>query len=72
MDLKGENIFIDSGSGDCRIGDFGLSTLAKSSYNSTVIGTPEYTAPEVFNEYYGPKADCYSFGMCLLEMVTNH
>jgi WNK lysine deficient protein kinase len=29
-------------------------------------------SPEVFNEHYGPKADVYSFGMCLLEMVTNH
>ena len=37
-----------------------------------MLGTPEFMSPEVFNENYGPKADVYSFGMCVLEMVTNH
>jgi len=27
-------------------------------------------APEVFKSKYGVKADIYSFGMCLLEMIT--
>ena len=71
-DLKCDNIFINSENGKCRIGDFGLSTIARRSHNTTVLGTPEYIAPEVFNENYGSKADVYSFGMCVLEMVTHH
>jgi WNK lysine deficient protein kinase len=35
-----------------------------------MLGTPEYMAPEVFDERYGPRADVYSFGMCVLEMCT--
>lgn len=36
-----------------------------------VIGTPEFMAPEMYDEIYGPSVDIYSFGMCVLEMVTN-
>jgi len=28
-------------------------------------------APEMYEEVYGPSVDIYSFGMCVLEMVTN-
>lgn len=35
-----------------------------------MIGTPEYMAPELYEEDYTELADIYSFGMCLLEMVT--
>lgn len=27
-------------------------------------------APEIYDENYGPSCDIYSFGMCVLEMVT--
>lgn len=27
-------------------------------------------APEIYEENYGPSCDIYSFGMCVLEMVT--
>ncbi|CAO3653209.1 unnamed protein product [Mucor hiemalis] len=37
----------------------------------TVIGTPEFMAPEMYEEKgYSEKVDIYAFGMCLLEMVT--
>lgn len=37
----------------------------------TVIGTPEFMAPEMYEEKgYNEKVDIYAFGMCLLEMVT--
>lgn len=35
------------------------------------LGTPEFMAPEMYEEVYGPSVDIYSFGMCVLEMVTN-
>ncbi|KAI8561330.1 hypothetical protein RHMOL_Rhmol04G0330600 [Rhododendron molle] len=34
------------------------------------IGTPEFMAPEVYAEEYNELVDIYSFGMCILEMVT--
>jgi serine/threonine protein kinase len=33
-------------------------------------GTPEFMAPEVYEEAYNELVDIYSFGMCILEMVT--
>lgn len=35
-----------------------------------VSGTPEFMAPEVYEEAYNELVDIYSFGMCILEMVT--
>ncbi|CAA7037539.1 unnamed protein product, partial [Microthlaspi erraticum] len=32
--------------------------------------TPEFMAPEVYKEEYNELVDIYSFGMCVLEMVT--
>jgi len=43
----------------------------KKGKNFTVIGTPEFMAPEMYDEKgYSEKVDVYAFGMCLLEMVT--
>lgn len=69
-DLKCDNIFINCDTGDIRIGDLGLSTVMTGNFNKTVLGTPEYMAPEVFEEHYRPAIDIYAFGMCVLEMVT--
>ena len=69
-DLKCDNVFVSSSTGDVRIGDLGLSTFMKASHNKTVLGTPQYMAPELFEERYGPSVDIYAFGMCVLEMVT--
>lgn len=37
---------------------------------SVVIGTLEFMAPKLYEEEYNELVDVYSFGMCLLEMVT--
>lgn len=34
------------------------------------LGTPEFMAPELYDEEYNELIDIYSFGMCMLEMVT--
>lgn len=52
-----------------KIGDFGLATKKSLSVHS-VVGTPEFMAPELYDENYTEMIDIYSFGMCLLEMVT--
>lgn len=36
----------------------------------TCLGTPEFMAPELYEENYDEKVDIYAFGMTLLEMVT--
>lgn len=33
-------------------------------------GTPEFMAPELYEEEYNELVDIYAFGMCVLEMVT--
>lgn len=35
-----------------------------------VLGTPEFMAPELYEEDYNELVDIYSFGMCVLEMLT--
>lgn len=51
-----------------------LSLLCISShyiiYCNDIIGTPEFMAPELYEEEYDELVDIYSFGMCMLEMVT--
>lgn len=37
---------------------------------SEFVGTPEFMAPELYEEDYNELVDIYSFGMCMLEMVT--
>ena len=34
-------------------------------------GTPEFMAPEMYDEEYDEAVDVYAFGMCMLEMTTN-
>lgn len=72
-DLKCDNIFINGTSGDLRIGDFGLSTNISNRSNKkalSVLGTPEFMAPELYDEAYDEKVDIYAFGMCMLEIFT--
>ncbi|KAJ0901546.1 putative protein kinase RLK-Pelle-SD-2b family [Helianthus annuus] len=72
-DIKPENILI--GADFCpKLSDFGLSKLRKKedmvSY-SKMCGTRGYMAPEwLKSDQITPKADVYSFGMVLLEIVT--
>jgi WNK lysine deficient protein kinase len=70
-DLKCENIFINGTSGDLRIGDLGLSTVHRNGKVLSVLGTPEFMAPDMYEETsYDEKVDVYAFGMCLLEIFT--
>lgn len=70
-DLKCENIFINGTSGDLRIGDLGLSTVHRNGKALSVLGTPEFMAPDMYEEgSYDEKVDIYAFGMCLLEIFT--
>ncbi|CAN0901723.1 Probable serine/threonine-protein kinase WNK4 [Linum grandiflorum] len=70
-DLKCDNIFVNGHLGQVKIGDLGLAALLQDSQSAhRVIGTPEFMAPELYEEDYNELVDVYSFGMCVLEMIT--
>ncbi|KAG8088976.1 hypothetical protein GUJ93_ZPchr0011g27191 [Zizania palustris] len=69
-DLKCDNIFINGNRGKVKIGDFGLATVMQQTKTRSIQGTVEFMAPELFGENYNELVDIYSFGMCMLEMVT--
>ncbi|OQS07822.1 kinase [Thraustotheca clavata] len=68
-DLKSQNIFLCT-KNYIKLADFGLT---RDAYNTKTlsVGTPQWTAPEVFSsEYYGTPSDIYSFGVVLTELDT--
>ncbi|XP_054783535.1 probable serine/threonine-protein kinase WNK6 isoform X2 [Prosopis cineraria] len=69
-DLKCDNIFVNGNHGEIKIGDLGLATVMQQPVARSVIGTPEFMAPELYEEEYNELVDIYSFGMCIFEMVT--
>lgn len=70
-DLKCDNIFVNGHLGQVKIGDLGLAAVLRESQQAhSVIGTPEFMAPELYDEEYNQLVDIYSFGMCVLEMLT--
>jgi len=48
----------------------GLAQPFNKNFTMLPTGTPEFMAPELYDEDYTELADIYSFGMCMLEMVT--
>ncbi|MGB7293985.1 MAG: serine/threonine-protein kinase, partial [Candidatus Aminicenantales bacterium] len=72
-DLKPGNIMIDK-EGSARIMDFGIArslAQAGTTAEGVIIGTPEYMSPEqVEGKPADQRADIYSLGAILFEMVT--
>ncbi|KAG7015558.1 putative serine/threonine-protein kinase WNK11, partial [Cucurbita argyrosperma subsp. argyrosperma] len=70
-DLNCSNLFVNGNVGQVKIGDLGMAaTVGKNHSAHSVLGTPEFMAPELYEEHYTELVDIYSFGMCLLELVT--
>ena len=70
-DLKCDNIFYDSNNNKIVLGDLGLSVNFTGQSRMSIVGTPHWMAPELYNEKYNELVDIWSFGMCVLELVTN-
>ncbi|CAK9148845.1 unnamed protein product [Ilex paraguariensis] len=70
-DLNCSNVFINGNDGQVKIGDLGLAAIVGKNHSAhSILGTPEFMAPELYDEDYNELIDIYSFGMCVLEMVT--
>jgi serine/threonine protein kinase len=71
-DVKPENILLAHG-GQVKVSDFGLAKLMSPEHSAiftTMRGTRGYLAPEwLSNAAISDRADVYSFGMVLLELV---
>jgi len=70
-DLKSENLLLTE-DWVTKIADFGLARVKSHSTTMTQCGTPKYMAPEVLKgERYNEKADIYSYGIVLWELITH-
>nr|CAD38824.1 NIMA-related kinase [Crithidia fasciculata] len=75
-DLKSANIFLMP-TGIIKLGDFGFSKQYNDSVSldvgSSFCGTPYYLAPELWErKRYSKKADMWSLGVILYELLTLH
>ena len=86
-DIKPENIVVQTGGGSPKLFDFGIARrLAEETAThtraakdiseppaSSIAGTIAYMAPEVIRgEPADARADLYSFGVVLFELITGH
>jgi serine/threonine-protein kinase len=74
-DIKPENVLLGGGEpSGARLTDFGIARIAEESQKArrtTVVGTPEYLAPEVADGAEPtPGSDLYGVGIMLYELVT--
>ena len=72
-DIKAANVLITA-TGKVMLCDFGVSALLVTSHSkrNTLVGTPYWMAPEVAQPVpnYDTKADIWSLGITIYEMVT--
>ena len=69
-DIKPSNILLDSG--EIKLADFGFCKKMKGEFEMTksIVGSPIYMAPELLQgRYYCTKADIWSLGVMLYEML---
>ncbi|QHN71166.1 serine/threonine protein kinase [Mollivirus kamchatka] len=69
-DLKSSNLLVGD-SLSMKVADFGFARIKETNATMTRCGTPCWTAPEIITgERYTEKADVYSFGIIMWEVIT--
>lgn len=71
-DIKASNIYL-SAKNCIKLGDFGISKVLQGTLEAamTVIGTPYYMSPEIYqNKSYTLKSDVWGLGCFLYELCT--
>ncbi|CAL4964790.1 unnamed protein product [Urochloa decumbens] len=72
LDVKPQNILLDENF-NAKLSDFGLCKLIdqdKSQVITKMRGTPGYLAPEWLTSQITEKADVYSFGIVVMEIIS--
>jgi eukaryotic-like serine/threonine-protein kinase len=72
-DIKPANILFDHNN-NLYLTDFGIVTWLgeKPGYNSHMMGTPHYVAPEILEGYVDVRSEVYSVGILLYQMLTGY
>ncbi len=70
-DIKPTNILFDQNY-NLYLTDFGIASWLgdKPTHNGHVMGTPHYTAPELFDGYVDQRSEVYSVGILLYQLLT--
>ncbi|RDA84200.1 hypothetical protein CP532_0264 [Ophiocordyceps camponoti-leonardi (nom. inval.)] len=72
-DLKCANVLVTE-VGDVQLCDFGVAGVVESKFDkrTTVIGTPHWMAPELFDQAasYGTEVDIWAFGAMVFEIAS--
>jgi len=70
-DLKPTNLLVAEND-VVKVGDLGTATRSRGGVHSTIVGTLDYSAPEVLDgQPYTNSCDIYSFGICLWALFSN-
>ncbi|XP_057828701.1 G-type lectin S-receptor-like serine/threonine-protein kinase SD2-5 [Cryptomeria japonica] len=72
FDIKPQNILLDENF-NAKVSDFGLAKLTNREQSEVITmlrGTPGYMAPELLSMHISEKADIFSFGVVLVEIVS--
>eukprot|EP00961_Rhodomonas_salina_P066212 889359-Rhodomonas_salina.2 len=73
-DLNCDSIFINENLEEAKLGNIALHALLSemhAQHHTHSFCTPEFMAPELFEEQYTEKVDVYAFGMCILAIFTS-